>query len=296
MTLCGRLLLGCALLSFSFAASVQAQQTDAGAAGGCEPASVIDQSRSRSAGAGTAALEPGTGGCGPDSTASSWSGITISSTSFPASRMCRHAQARRVRTSARSRRTSRSARTRRISRGSGCTPAMHRTNILDPQMNVIGIALIHNRGEVWAVEDFAHAVEGLGPSEIEGRVIGLLAQQGIEQYDGNRGCAADLRDVAWECGRIAPALHHALGGLRPEPSAGCSGEQAAAAGSIVLPRWASAIVAIRARDSPLIRWQCCSTSNGLHRLGCRNHAARDSCTRVSRWIGHHVVGLLVNDD
>ena len=105
--------------------------------------------------------------------------------------------------------------------------AMHRTNILDPQMNVIGIALIHNRGEVWAVEDFAHAVEGLGPSEIEGRVIGLLAQQGMEQRDGNRGCAADLRDVAWECGRIAPALHHALGGLRSEPSAGCSGEQAA---------------------------------------------------------------------
>lgn len=58
--------------------------------------------------------------------------------------------------------------------------AQHRTNILDPQMNIIGIALIHNNGEVWAVEDFAHAVEALGPSEIEGRVIGLLAKQGME--------------------------------------------------------------------------------------------------------------------
>lgn len=57
---------------------------------------------------------------------------------------------------------------------------MHRTNILDPQMNSIGIALIHNRGEIWAVEDFAHAVEGLGPGEIEGRVIGLLAEQGMK--------------------------------------------------------------------------------------------------------------------
>jgi hypothetical protein len=56
---------------------------------------------------------------------------------------------------------------------------MHRTNILDPQMNIIGIALVHRRGEVWAVEDFAHAVEALGPPEIEGRVIGLLAQQGM---------------------------------------------------------------------------------------------------------------------
>jgi uncharacterized protein YkwD len=58
--------------------------------------------------------------------------------------------------------------------------ALHRTNILDPQMDVIGIALIRSRGKVWAVEDFAHAVEALGPSEIEGRVIGLVAQQGMQ--------------------------------------------------------------------------------------------------------------------
>ena len=58
--------------------------------------------------------------------------------------------------------------------------ALHRTNILDPQMNIIGIALMRYKGEVWAVEDFAHAVEALGPSEIEGRVIGLLAEQGME--------------------------------------------------------------------------------------------------------------------
>jgi hypothetical protein len=58
--------------------------------------------------------------------------------------------------------------------------AQHRTNILDPQMNTIGVALIHSRGEVWAVEDFAHVVEALGPPEIEGRVIGLLAEQGMQ--------------------------------------------------------------------------------------------------------------------
>jgi hypothetical protein len=82
--------------------------------------------------------------------------------------------------------------------------AMHRTNILDPQMNVIGIALIHNKGEVWAVEDFAHAVEGLGPSEIEGRVIGLLAQQGIE----NATATADARQTC-------EMLHGSAGGSRP---------------------------------------------------------------------------------
>lgn len=68
---------------------------------------------------------------------------------------------------------------------------MHRANILDPRMNVIGIALIRNRGEIWAVEDFAHAVEGLGSSEIEGRVIGLLAQQGMN----NARATADARQT-----------------------------------------------------------------------------------------------------
>lgn len=82
--------------------------------------------------------------------------------------------------------------------------AMHRTNILDPQMNVIGIALIHNRGEVWAVEDFAHAVEGLAPSEIERRVIGLLAQQGMD----NARATEDARQTC-------EMSHGSAGGSRP---------------------------------------------------------------------------------
>jgi len=81
---------------------------------------------------------------------------------------------------------------------------MHRANILDPRMNVIGIALIHNRGEVWAVEDFAHAVERLGPSEIEGRVIGLLAQQGMK----NATATADARQTC-------EMSHGSAGGSRP---------------------------------------------------------------------------------
>ncbi len=82
--------------------------------------------------------------------------------------------------------------------------AMHRINILDPQMNVIGIALIHNRGELWAVEDFAHAVEGLASSEIEGRVIGLLAQQGID----NAKATPDARQTC-------EMSHGSAGGSRP---------------------------------------------------------------------------------
>lgn len=82
--------------------------------------------------------------------------------------------------------------------------AEHRTNILDPQMNIIGIALIHNRGEVWAVEDFAQAVEALGPSEIEGRVISLLARQGMESTTAT----ADARQTC-------EMPHGSAGGSKP---------------------------------------------------------------------------------
>jgi hypothetical protein len=81
---------------------------------------------------------------------------------------------------------------------------MHRTNILDPEMNIIGIALVHHRGEVWAVEDFAHAVEALGPPEIEGRVIELLAQQGMRDAKAT----ADARQTC-------EMEHGSAGGSRP---------------------------------------------------------------------------------
>jgi hypothetical protein len=81
---------------------------------------------------------------------------------------------------------------------------MHRTNILDPQMNVIGIALIHQKGEVWAVEDFAQAVDALGPAEIEQRVLGLLAQQGMPATKAT----ADARQTC-------EMPHGSAGGSRP---------------------------------------------------------------------------------
>jgi hypothetical protein len=81
---------------------------------------------------------------------------------------------------------------------------MHRTNILDPEMNIIGIALVHHRGEVWAVEDFAHAVEAMGPPEIESRVIGLLAQQGMRDATAT----ADARQTC-------EMEHGSAGGSRP---------------------------------------------------------------------------------
>lgn len=82
--------------------------------------------------------------------------------------------------------------------------AMHRANILDPQMNTIGIALIHDRGQLWAVEDFARAVEALGPGETEGRVIELVKAHGV----ANATATADAR-------QSCEMEHGSAGGNRP---------------------------------------------------------------------------------
>lgn len=80
----------------------------------------------------------------------------------------------------------------------------HRANILDPEMDRIGIALIRVGGEIWAVQDFSHAVPALGPSELDGRVIGLLAEQGMR--------AASATEAARQtCG----LEHGSAGGPRP---------------------------------------------------------------------------------
>lgn len=58
--------------------------------------------------------------------------------------------------------------------------APHRRNILDPQMNAIGIGLVERRGMIFAVEDFANSAESLSPAQVENRVGALLRRDGID--------------------------------------------------------------------------------------------------------------------
>jgi hypothetical protein len=58
--------------------------------------------------------------------------------------------------------------------------APHRANILDPQMNAIGIGIVKKSGSYYAVEDFSDSVAELGPEQIEKKVEALLEQQGIQ--------------------------------------------------------------------------------------------------------------------
>jgi len=56
----------------------------------------------------------------------------------------------------------------------------HRANILDPQIDSIGISVVEGEDLVFAVEDFALAVEGLSFEEQEKRVGSLLAARGLQ--------------------------------------------------------------------------------------------------------------------
>lgn len=57
--------------------------------------------------------------------------------------------------------------------------AGHRANLLDAKVDSIGIAVIRDRGEYYAVEDFAHTVEVLSIADQEAQVGRLVAQTGV---------------------------------------------------------------------------------------------------------------------
>jgi Cysteine-rich secretory protein family len=56
----------------------------------------------------------------------------------------------------------------------------HRRNILDARLNEIGIGLVRQGGNLWAVEDFSAGVAAIGSSQIELTIGQLLSQRGIQ--------------------------------------------------------------------------------------------------------------------
>ena len=57
---------------------------------------------------------------------------------------------------------------------------MHRANLLDPRVNVVGIAIVRQHGELYAVEDFARALAVLTPGQQEKQVASMLASHGLQ--------------------------------------------------------------------------------------------------------------------
>lgn len=56
----------------------------------------------------------------------------------------------------------------------------HRENMLNPEVDRIGIAVIAKRGVLYATADFSRAVESYSPAQVEQKVGSLIAQNGLK--------------------------------------------------------------------------------------------------------------------
>jgi Cysteine-rich secretory protein family len=61
----------------------------------------------------------------------------------------------------------------------------HRANLLDPQVDSVGISVVYRNHEAFAVEDFANTVESLSYNQQESTVSNLLTQSGLRIADPN---------------------------------------------------------------------------------------------------------------
>ena len=59
----------------------------------------------------------------------------------------------------------------------------HRANLLDPNVNTIGIAIVSRDNQLYAVEDFANTVEPLTLAQQERAVAGIIAHSGVQVAD-----------------------------------------------------------------------------------------------------------------
>jgi uncharacterized protein YkwD len=65
------------------------------------------------------------------------------------------------------------------------TTAPHRANLLDPNLNVVGIAVVENQGLLFAVQDFGRSVAALTPESVEHQVAKLLQARGFPPAPSN---------------------------------------------------------------------------------------------------------------
>lgn len=55
----------------------------------------------------------------------------------------------------------------------------HRSNLLSPEVDRVGIAVVSSRGVLYAVADYSHGVDALSAPQIEARVAGLIRTSGV---------------------------------------------------------------------------------------------------------------------
>jgi hypothetical protein len=66
------------------------------------------------------------------------------------------------------------------------TTPTHRANLLDPRLNVVGIAVVEDQGLLFAVQDFGRDVPSLTPEAVEHQVQKLLQARGLPPAPSNQ--------------------------------------------------------------------------------------------------------------
>ncbi len=106
----------------------------------------------------------------------------------------------------------------------------HRENLLDPEVDAVGISIVMRHGQMFAVEDFARTTEDLTIEEQEAEVAALLAGNGVRVqpdasdarktcvlktgYAGGRQPAFVMRYTATELNRLPGQLTSRLGAAK----------------------------------------------------------------------------------
>jgi hypothetical protein len=98
----------------------------------------------------------------------------------------------------------------------------HRANILNATFNALGVGVIEEDGELWAVEDFSLAVASLGLQAQEEKVGALLLAKGLEVTNENqlaRQLCVDENAVPSKAKRAMLILHYEAPDIStlPEP-------------------------------------------------------------------------------
>jgi len=71
----------------------------------------------------------------------------------------------------------------------------HRSNLLNPEVDRVGVAVVESRGVLYAVADYARDVESLGAAQVEARVAALIKVRGLavlgDPSPARRACAVN---------------------------------------------------------------------------------------------------------
>lgn len=82
----------------------------------------------------------------------------------------------------------------------------HHDNLLNPKVDRIGLALVPAHGVLFAVADYAKAVEALTPSDVEAKVGAAIQQHGVNLVTGGPDLDGARRYCALEEGKSANGL------------------------------------------------------------------------------------------